>query len=416
MAERAEPAAAGQSYGDAYGGAALAAISRVNQELTSIFEQAGCAPIEPALLQPADPLFDLYGEEIWERAVMVETAGQPTLCLRPDFTVPVAQAYLAASGGQGPQRYGYFGPAFRRATEPAPDTGRYAPMQRLQAGIEIIGEGAAPERDAEVFALARDALKWCGVAAPAMMTGDLNVMFSLLDALAMPDRWRRQLKDQLWRPKRFQRSLQRFIGGSDLSPGRKALLSGFGALGRTDAQHAIAEAIALSETPHIGLRAPSEIADRLRRQAEDLTAQPISQEAASLIEAVLAVKGSSAPALARLRDLARAAQIELAPALDQLEARLDALSAAGVDIYTLPFDAAFGRNLEYYDGFVFEMSDPTGAAGRLAGGGRYDRLFRELGAPDSAADGVGVALWPEAIVAAAGEGALGGGSGAEGAA
>ena len=52
---------------------------------------------------------------------------------------------------------------------------------------------------------------------------------------------------------------------------------------------------------------------------------------------------------------------------------------------SIAFSAAFGRNLDYYTGFVFEIRDGARAADRgaepLVGGGRYDGLLQTLGAP-----------------------------------
>jgi ATP phosphoribosyltransferase regulatory subunit len=87
-------------------------------------------------------------------------------------------------------------------------------------------------------------------------------------------------------------------------------------------------------------------------------------------------------------------------ALDRFARRLDALARRGVEAAALPFRAATARTLEYYDGFVFEMSAP----GRpdlppLAGGGRYDGIARALGAGESG-PAVGGVVRPEALRAA----------------
>ena len=82
----------------------------------------------------------------------------------------------------------------------------------------------------------------------------------------------------------------------------------------------------------------------------------------------------------------------LSSAVDAVEARLDALAKAGVDVDTLPFEASYGRTtLEYYDGFVFGIY----AQGRpdlppIALGGRYDGLAATLtdGATRQAVGGV----------------------------
>ena len=98
-------------------------------------------------------------------------------------------------------------------------------------------------------------------------------------------------------------------------------------------------------------------------------------EQARLIETALSISGPAGNALARLRALTAEGGADITPALDRFEARLAALEQAGVDAAALPFDAAFGRNLEYYEGFVFEIT----AQGRpelppLAGGGTVDDM------------------------------------------
>ena len=67
--------------------------------------------------------------------------------------------------------------------------------------------------------------------------------------------------------------------------------------------------------------------------------------------------------------------------------------------------AEFGRNLEYYTGFVFEVIAPElGEHSPLAGGGRYDGLLADVGAP-SAVAAVGSCIHTERLLAV-----LGGGS------
>ncbi|MEO0717624.1 MAG: ATP phosphoribosyltransferase regulatory subunit [Pseudomonadota bacterium] len=402
---------AGAAYAPArdYSGVALERLNQVNIELTNIFNDAGFQPIEPGMLQPAEPLFDLYGEEIWDRAFVVEDEaradGDGTLCLRPDFTVPVARAHLAAGGGTG--RYGYFGPVFRRSPP-----GENQPLQHLQAGIEIIGSADAAAADAEAFDLARKALEWAGVQNYRVVTGDLSIIFSVLEAVAMPDSWRRRLKRHFWRPERFRRVLARFAGEEPadgaIHAERLAFLKAVGGLAPGEAAAAVAEMISLSDTPQIGKRSAKEVAERFLRQAADAREHPLPRESVDLINAVLDIKGTCPQALMRLRELRGSAfapnsGADLEASVDRFAARLDELAARGVDVENLPFDASFGRNLEYYDGFVFEMAAPSHEPGagevKLGGGGRYDHLFKALRA-SAPIPSVGAALRPEAMVAA----------------
>jgi len=66
------------------------------------------------------------------------------------------------------------------------------------------------------------------------------------------------------------------------------------------------------------------------------------------------------------------------------------------------FTAHFGRNMEYYTGFVFELwaRDKEGPV-QVAGGGRYDTMMEMLGAkqPVSA---IGCAIRTERVLAAVG--------------
>ena len=85
------------------------------------------------------------------------------------------------------------------------------------------------------------------------------------------------------------------------------------------------------------------------------------------------------------------------PALDLFESRTGFLAARGVDVGRIRFSTAFGRGLDYYTGFVFELHDPSApAAGQLVAGGRYDGLLTRLGSA-SAISAVGFAVWIERL-------------------
>jgi ATP phosphoribosyltransferase regulatory subunit len=76
------------------------------------------------------------------------------------------------------------------------------------------------------------------------------------------------------------------------------------------------------------------------------------------------------------------------------------LTALGVDPGRIAFTAHFGRRMEYYTGFVFELRSADDAV-ELAGGGRYDHLLELLGAPRPVT-AVGYAIHTERLLALAG--------------
>ena len=64
------------------------------QQLLSSYMRAGYTPIDPPVLQPAEPFLDLSGEDIRRRMFLTSDPQGRELCLRPDLTIPVSRAYL----------------------------------------------------------------------------------------------------------------------------------------------------------------------------------------------------------------------------------------------------------------------------------------------------------------------------------
>ena len=98
-----------------------------------------------------------------------------------------------------------------------------------------------------------------------------------------------------------------------------------------------------------------------------------------MLDDLLSLSAPAPDALARLRDI-MVDMPAITPAVDRFAARLDALTAFGIDIGSLPFEASHGRNtLEYYDGFVFSFHADRAGWPPVASGGRYDALTAVLG-------------------------------------
>ena len=113
----------------------------------------------------------------------------------------------------------------------------------------------------------------------------------------------------------------------------------------------------------------------------------------------LAVSGDPDEAAAELRALAASAGLRIEAALDLFESRAGFLAARGVDVARIRFSTAFGRGLDYYTGFVFELHDPAVPPNSpLVAGGRYDELLTRLGAK-SPIPAVGFAVWIERVAA-----------------
>ncbi len=333
-----------------------AAIRAEAARLRALFEGAGALPVETSVLQPAEVLLDLYGEDIRARAYVTSDALRGEQMLRPDFTVPVVQMHM--EHGAEPARYTYSGEVFRRQEEDAQRANEYT-----QVGFEIF-ERAAPEAaDAEVFAMFFDILRPLGLRAA---TGDIGILMAAVEGLRTTERRKAALRRHIWRPRRFRALMDRYSGRAVVPEARAALL-------------ASADPMAGAE-PMIGLRGPDEIAGRITALREDAEAGPISASEVQLLDAILAVRETSDNALERLRDIA-VDMPAIHGAVDRLARRLTAMSERGLDITKLDFEASYGRTqMEYYDGFVFGFyAESRPDLPPIATGGRYDALTRQLG-------------------------------------
>src|SRR4029078_706536 len=100
----------------------------------------------------------------------------------------------------------YNGPAFR--FQPAGADASH-PREFRQAGIEAFGGEDREDADARTLMLLLFALQQAGLRTWKLRMGDLGLFAALLEAAEMPDRWRRRLRHQFWRPDGFRAELRR---------------------------------------------------------------------------------------------------------------------------------------------------------------------------------------------------------------
>jgi ATP phosphoribosyltransferase regulatory subunit len=352
------------------------------QRLMAVFTRAGYEHVAPAILQPAGLFLDVVGESLRGRTYVFTDPDGEELCLRPDLTVPTCRLHLARHpSGAVPARYCYNGSAFRY--QPGGDTSAH-PREFRQAGIEAFAGRDAEREDAGVLGLIIEALRETGCAEFDLRIGDLGLFNALLDALAMPGRWRRRLRHHFWRPEAFRAELMRMTSKDALKPqGVAAELIERLDPGNPDAARLTVEQyLQVSNIELIGTRTAGEIAERLLSLAADARETPLDQRKAAAIESYVAIRCSARDAASEIGALMHGHGIDLGPALDAFQRRLDLLAEAGIATANTRFSAEFGRNLEYYTGFVFEILAPSlGPASPLAGGGRYDALLSDVGAP-----------------------------------
>ncbi|WP_370201030.1 ATP phosphoribosyltransferase regulatory subunit [Roseibium sp.] len=365
------------------------------ETVLGLFKAAGHDEVSPPILQPADVFLDLTGEDIRRRLYLTSGTDGLDLCLRPDFTIPVCRHHLAHEAVKLPAAYCYNGPVFRQR----PDGLGEIP----QLGAESLGRTDTAEADADLLALSVKALEEFGLSDIVIRIGDETLFAAVLEGLDLPTVWRRRLRDLFGETDRLTAAITRMAGASSSDDDSRDVRLGFlSALEGADpeAAHAVVEdLLSIAGISAVGGRTPSEIADRFLEQAALASGARGHDKAAETLSAYLALKADGASAAGMLRDFSRDFGLGLDTPIAAFEQRLAALAAKGIDPARLTFAAEFGRRLDYYSGFVFEIHavNPP-VEGPLVGGGRYDKLVTLLGAEDDV-PAIGFSMWLDRIAA-----------------
>ncbi len=351
--------------------------------LIALFAREGYARAEPAVLQPADLFLDLSGEDIRRRLFISQGPEGEELCLRPEYTIPVCRDYLARSKPGERAYFSYCGPVFRYRPG---ETGEFP-----QAGIESLGRDDREAADAEVLALAVEAVGMLGLEAPSVMLGDMGLIDRLVTTLGLAPPVRRRLLRGIATGQGLA-TLDASAANNGKRPDHAGLLAAIEGQDPKAARDFVEDVLSIAGISRVGGRTAAEIAERFLDRATH-RGNGLGGEARAIIARYLAIAGDPDNAALALRGLAAEAKIDLASAIDAFEARIGFMAARGLDVTRFRFSARFTRNLDYYTGFIFELANPDGTSDRpVAGGGRYDGLLGHLGAKQPV-PAVGCSIW-----------------------
>ena len=375
------------------------ALEAQARTLLAVFIAAGYEAVAPEIIQPAGVFLDVVGEALRGRTYVFTDLNGEELCLRPDLTVPTCRLYLQRHPEADREAfYSYNGPAFR--FQPASADAAH-PREFRQAGIEAFGDKDAGEADARTLVLMLRALQQAGLPGWKLRIGDVALFDALLSAADMPERWRRRLRHQFWRPEAFRAELKRLSTQPARSAAAfpRALIEALDPEDDAGAERLVAEHLEQGNIELVGVRTAAEIAEGLLGIAADAKAPPLKPDTAVLIDAYVKTKLAAPQATATLRKLVGKANAEFSEALDAYERRCMLLAESGIDMSAVEFSAEFGRNVGYYTGFVFEVTvDALGPSSPVSGGGRYDGLLKAVGAPRNV-PAVGGAVHTERLLA-----------------
>lgn len=342
--------------------------------------------VDTPVIQPAEPFLDIAGEDLRRRIFMTESETGASLCLRPEFTIPVCLQHIETATGT-PKRYSYLGEVFRQR--------RDGSSEFYQAGIEDLGDINIASADARAISDAAGILaRLLPGKRLAITIGDQAVFEAVVQALGLPLGWQKRLIHAFGNMIRLEALLAslvspQFVTGLDDDIARL--------IGAGDEAALVAHIDATMQQTGYSTnasRSPQEIARRLTEKLI-LSETRLDDAAFRVLEEFLSLDVPLINASAALSGFADAAGLKLGNALSRFDGRVAALANAGIDLSMISYRAAFGRPLDYYTGLVFEIG-VEGSEAVLAGGGRFDKLMSFLGAKDRI-PAVGFSLWLDRI-------------------
>ncbi|MBV9432641.1 MAG: ATP phosphoribosyltransferase regulatory subunit [Hyphomicrobiales bacterium] len=356
-------------------------------KLIDLFARRGFTRVEPPVLQPLEPFLELSGEDLRRRMFVTGDAEARELCLRPEYTIPVSRWHLALPGSPRAGAYAYFGPVFRFRDGEA--------NEFLQSGVEDFGRQDREAADAEILDLALEALREMSAGPITTSVGDVGLFSALLEAMRLSGSTARRLRRAYAAGKVGTRALAT-LSSPSTSQNHAGLLAALQGQDPAAARLFVEDILKIAGISTISGRSAHQIAARFLDQATN-GPSGLSEEQLKIFERFLAIAGHPDEAADALRALASDTKLELGRAVETLEIRNGFMEARGIDLSSLHFSASFGRNLDYYTGFVFEIRKAEPAASKpLVGGGRYDGLLRRLGSGEDV-PAVGCSIWLDRV-------------------
>lgn len=358
--------------------------------LSQLFRDAGYEEATPPILQPADIFLDLAGEDLRRRLFLTTGEDGQELCLRPDFTIPMARHYLETGDAGRTAAFSYVGQVFRHRPGQLGET--------MQAGVESIGRADQEQTDADMLALALDASDTLGLSARRIRVGDEGLFTAVLQALDIPKVWQRRLRDVFGERPRLNSVIDRMSGAEAKPDGKLGFLA---ALEGQDPEAAVAvveDVLSLAGISAVGGRTAHEIAERFMEQAALSSGTGVDKDAIERLTTYLNVSGPPPmKAVETLHDFAKETGLDLDASIERLAKRTALMAERGIDVAALEYSGDFGRRLDYYTDFVFEIHHANQEdIGQVIGGGRYNKLVERLGA-DVSVPAVGFTIWLDRV-------------------
>ena len=325
---------------------------KYSEALLNLFKKKGFKVKEFENIIESKIIIERSGEIFQKSLLSFEDDNGKYFSLRPDLTISACLDYIK-NIKRGVYKYAYFDQAYRR-------TFGKESLVRNQLGCEIIGSSNL-QLNMEIINLIDQSLKKVIRDKTIIKINDINIFYSLVDALKLPSRWRSRLKRHFWRPDYFKELISRLESNSDLQKNIFEL----------DKKYYF-KMKKFKQNEKIAGRKINEILSRFEKKIQEPRSNINGTSVAKIIRNFLKINCSFKNAKNELKKFEIKNNIDLK--LNQFN-----FFSLKLKNNNVIFSTNIGRGAEYYTGLVFEIYKKSKNI-NLASGGRYDNLLQTLGA------------------------------------
>ena len=348
--------------------------------IREFFISKGYTFCNPAMTIPADIVMNFMGEDVRNRLLFTSSPGGDELCLRPDFTLPLAISYI--NNELQSNKFVYDGYAFRFPS--INEKTRYCPEFR-QIGIENFGDKNKIDAEGDVISQAYEILSSFYDDHLEIKISDISMFYQLLDHLNIDTHLFNRFRRLYWRglsATEIKDSIKKIINTRfDIKP-RLDLIEEY----KNNNLSSIAFIQKLAGSDDLSVfsgRQPDDIVKRYIDKSELSNNNAINDTVIEQITEFLSIKGNISKITQLLDNFQKKYHIDFAEGIENLENRIKILRKNQIPTDMIEFNATLSRKVEYYTGLVFEVRMKNKNKNEpIAIGGRYDKIFEQLGSKD----------------------------------
>lgn len=333
---------------------------------------------------------------------LADAFSQGPVCMRPELTVGVVRSLIESDGlNAGPARVMVRGSVYRLSEEP-----RNGLQQIEQIGVELLGDPSV-EADAEVIAMADEALRTAGITRRTIRLGDVGLILEAVTSAGLPEETRRAVIETLADTaaagqgiEHVENALEHWADWLGDQSRSKVSVASSKENHNQDLQRLFHQLV-----PHVvGRRTESEILSRLQQKWELSESLPESlKKASKLVHEIGGLAGVPSDIFNRLEASPAGSLIQ--KSLSRLKQLVQILNRRyGITEDRIRIDLSIARGIGFYSGLVFGIHDGNEAeplkTPELSGGGRYDGLASVLGLKNGSDSGVGFAVGLDRVMSA----------------